>query len=251
MYALITGASSGIGMEIATLLAKRGYHLIIVARRKERLEELAQKIRHQYQVTVIPMSYDLSCKEQCFALFDACKPYNVTVLINSAGYGKVGYFPELPLDVELNMIDTNIASLHILTKLFINHMKKGRILNIASIAGFQPGPMLTTYSATKAYVLNFSLAVNYELKRHKRNIHISTLCPGPVATEFDKVAGTNFSLKSITAEECAREAVEGLFQKKDLIIPGTQMKFMHLASKFSPYKLLLPIEYLIQTRKLK
>jgi short-subunit dehydrogenase len=196
------------------------------------------------------MSYDLSEEENCYNLFEACKSYPISVVINSAGFGKVGYFPEIPLDSEIAMINTNIISLHILTKLFANTMKKGRILNVASMAGFQPAPTLATYSATKAYVLNFSVGVNYELKRNHRKVHISTLCPGPVATEFDLVAGANFSLHSITAKLCAKEAVDGLFKNKDIIIPSFQMKLIHCVTKLLPYRIILPIEYKLQTRKL-
>lgn len=250
MYALITGASSGIGKEIAKLLAQKGYHLILVARRIDRLDKLGKQLSHRYHIKTISKQYDLSIPSNCALLHKDCIDYPITVVINAAGFGKVGRFQDIPLEEELSMINTNLTSLTILTKLFINSMEKGRILNISSIAGFQPGPMLATYSATKSYVTNLSLAINYELKRHHKNIHISTLCPGPVSTEFDQVAGTNFSLKSISAKRCAQLAIDGLFKNKDLIIPSFTMKVMHVCSKLVPNALILPVEYVIQTKKL-
>jgi len=171
--------------------------------------------------------------------------------VNNAGFGKIGKFEEIPLEKELSMIRTNIIAPHVVTKLFLKSMKKGRILNVASIAGFQPDPMMATYGATKAYLINLSRALNYELKKQHRKIHISTLCPGPVDTEFDYVANSNFSLKYISAEQCVRIAIEGLFHNKELIIPNSRIKMLHLVSKLAPTRLVLPIGYLIQTSKLK
>ena len=251
MYALITGASSGIGKELAILLAKKGYNLILTARREKRLLHLKKSIESQYSVKVIVDSLDLSNVQSCISLHKTYKDYPITVLINGAGFGKVGNVTDIPLENELSMINTNITALHILTKLFSSTMKKGYILNIASIAAFQPGPYLATYSATKAYVANFSIALNYEMKRQKKQIHIATLCPGPVNTEFNKVAGTDFSLPSISAKKCAKLALYGLFHKKTVIIPSFPIKMSYLGSKFAPLALILPIEYKIQTKKLK
>lgn len=249
MYALITGASSGIGYEIAKLLAKRNYNLIIVARRLSRLEKMKTEFEQKYHVKVVPKECDVSKEENCYRLFEEVKEYKASVLINNAGFGKVGSLANIPIEEEISMIHTNIIALHILTKLFIQNTKKGYILNVASAAGFQPGPMMATYGATKSYVLNMSLAVNYELKKRKKEIHITTLCPGPVNTEFNQVAHSDFSLKSISAKRCAKEAIDGLFKKKDMVVPGKDIKLLRIASKLSPMKLILPIEYMIQTRK--
>lgn len=251
MYSLITGASSGIGKELSILLAQKGYDLILVARRKERLMKLKKSLEANFHIHVMIASYDLSKKESCFELYEKFKDFPITVLVNGAGFGKVGTISEIPLNDELDMIETNITAVHILSKLFSKSMKHGYILNIASIAAFQPGPHLATYSATKSYVANFSIALNYELKKEKKPIHVSALCPGPVNTEFNKVAGTNFSLPSISAKKCAKTALNGLFRKKPVIIPSLTIKMSYLGSKLSPLSLILPIEYMIQTAKLK
>lgn len=249
MYALITGASSGIGLEIAKELAKKKYNLILVARRYERLLELKKQLEAKYKIKVITKEYDISKEENCYRLFLEVKEYNVTVLVNNAGFGKIGYFDNIPLDVELDMVRTNIIAPHILTKLFIKEKKKGYILNVASMAGFQPGPVMATYGATKAYLLNLSLSVNYELRKCNKKISITTLCPGPVNTEFNKVANADFNLASISAKQCAKEAVHGLFKKRELVVPSINMKLLRIASKLAPLKLILPMEFRIQTKK--
>lgn len=249
MYALITGASSGIGLEIAKLLAKRKYNLILVARRHDRLLELKKQLEAKYKIKVITKECDISKEENCYQLFSEVKEYNVTVLVNNAGFGKIGYFDNIPLDVELEMLRTNIIAPHILTKLFIQEKKKGYILNVASMAGFQPGPVMATYGATKAYLLNLSLSVNYELRKCNKNISITTLCPGPVNTEFNQVANADFNLASISAKQCAKEAVHGLFKRQELVVPSVNMKLLRIASKFAPLKIILPMEFSIQTKK--
>lgn len=249
MYALVTGASSGIGMEISKLLAMKKYDLILVARREERLMKLKSDIENRYKINVIVKKVDLSKEKECIRLFNECEKYNIGILINNAGFGKVGNFEDIPLDTEINMIKTNIIAVHILTKLFIRKYEKGYILNIASIAAFQPGPLLSVYSATKSYVLNFSTAVNYELKKQKKDIYITTLCPGPVNTEFNEVAGADFNLKSINPKKCAKIALKGMFNKKNIVIPAFGIRLLHLGSKIAPYRLVLPVEYKIQSKK--
>lgn len=248
-YALITGASSGIGLEIARLLARRNYHLIIVARRIDRLETIKKELESKYPIQVITKEADLSKEKNSIQLFQEVKQYPIEVLVNNAGFGKVDRFLNVSLEEELDMIRTNIMAVHILMKLFMRRYGKGYILNVASLAGFQPGPMLSTYGATKAYVQNLSLALSYEAKKFHKNLYITTLCPGPVNTEFSKVAHADFALSSISAKRCAKEGVEGLFQKKTLVVPGKRMKLLRIASKFTPLKIILPIEYKIQTAK--
>lgn len=251
MYALVTGASSGIGQEMALLLAKRGYDLIIVARRTDRLEALKEKLCKKYKSTVLIMECDLSKEESVYQLFDSVKEYPIQVLINNAGFGKMGEFDIIPLKEELDMVRTNVLSLHILTKLFVTWYSEGYILNVASMAGFQPSPLMAAYGATKAYVWNLSMAINYELKRDKKNIHITTLCPGPVDTEFNQVANADFHLSSMSAKRCAEEAIRGMFAKRDLIVPGKRMNALRILTKFSPYQTILPVEYWIQSKKRK
>lgn len=249
MYALVTGASSGIGLEIAKLLARRRYNLILVARRENRLINLKKHLESKYNINVITKECDLSKEENCYQLFEDSKELDVRVLINNAGFGKIGYFDTIPLENELDMIRTNIIAPHILTKLFIKEKTEGFILNVASMAGFQPGPVMATYGATKAYLLNLSLSVNYELQRSNKSIHITTLCPGPVDTEFNKVANADFNLSSITARQCAKEAVRGLFERKEVVVPSINMKLLRIASKLAPLKIILPMEFRIQTKK--
>lgn len=251
MYAFITGASSGIGREISILLAKRGYHLILVARREERLKQLKKQLQKKWnKLEIIIEDCDISKQENCIHLFEKYQSYPITVVINNAGFGAVGNFTDISLEKELNMIQTNIRAVHIFTKLFSASMKKGYILNVASMAAFQPGPFLATYSATKSYVFELSMAINYELKRQGKSVHITTLCPGPVNTEFNAVAGADFALPSISAKACARQAVEGLFSKKDFVVPSLSMKVLHMLTKITPYSILLPVNYKIQTKKL-
>lgn len=251
MYALVTGASSGIGREIVKLLAEKKYNLIITARRAERLEELKKLITAKYGVEVIVKAMDLSVPENAEELHNECLNYDVKVVVNNAGFGKIGGFDKIPLNEEITMINTNITALHILTKLFSVSMEKGYILNVASMAAFLPGPKMAAYAATKAYVLSLSRAVNYELKKNKKDVFISTLCPGPVNTEFNDVANAHFNIKALDAKTCAKIAVKGLFNKKPVIIPGFIMKVTHFLAKILPVKFILPFEYKVQDNKTK
>lgn len=251
MYALITGATSGIGKEMTKILANTGYDLILVGRRQDRLDYMKMYFGKKYGTDVITFSYDLSEPANSYELFENVKDYDIDVVINAAGFGKVGYAIDSALEDDVDMINTNITSLHILTKLFAGHMYTGHILNVASIAAFQPGPYLATYSATKSYVLNYSLAVSYEMKKLGKDVKITTLCPGPVKTEFDDVAGTKFNLKSISAKQCAFEGICGMFEGKKVVIPSVKIKLARIGSKFAPMKMILPIEYFIQTSKMK
>lgn len=248
--ALITGASSGIGREMAKQLSERGFKVILAARRKERLEELAAELDGDSRVIVS----DVSTREGCEALYEAVKDENVTVLINNAGFGALGNFDELPLDTELRMIDTNITAVHILTKLFIKDFIKadrGYILNVASSAGLMAGgPLMATYYATKAYVVSLTSSISGELKARGSNVHISALCPGPVATEFNDVAGCDFGVEGISAEECARAGLEGLFRKSLIIVPGSGMKAAAALSKIAPRNVVLKVAGELQKKKI-
>ncbi len=250
MYALVTGATSGIGKEMAKLLANIGYDLVLVGRRENRLLYMQKYFSNKYGTDVITYALDLSNPENVVELFESCKELEITVVINAAGFGKVGYLTDTKLEDDINMIGTNIMALHILTKLFAEHMDYGHILNVASMAAFFPGPFLAQYSATKAYVLSLSKAVNYEMKKQGKYVKISALCPGPVDTEFNEVAGTNFALRSISAKKCAYIGLLGMFKGKSVIRPGIEMKAAGLVSRLSPDAVILPIEYMIQTKKL-
>lgn len=249
MYAVITGASSGIGREIALLLAKKGYHLILVARRRERLEKLKQYLEYHYPIVAECAPCDLSSRQACLDLCQTYSSYPVEILVNGAGFGKIGYITNQPVEEQLSMLDTNITAMHILSWHFARQMKKGYILNIASIAAFQPGPFLAVYGASKAYGASFSLALNYELRQQKSAVSVTTLCPGPVATEFNKVAGSSFSLPSISARRCAKEGLRGMFRKKRLVIPSLTTKASYLAVKLSPLSIVIPVTHRIQRSK--
>lgn len=249
--ALITGASSGIGREIAKNLSERGFKVILAARRKERLDELAESLQGEARV----IQCDLSQRSECQRLYDEVRDEKISVLINNAGFGAVGEFSEIPLETELQMIDTNITAAHILTKLFLKDFKeadRGYILNVSSTAGLLcGGPMMSTYYATKAYIVSFTSAIYEELRACGSNVHISALCPGPVDTEFNDVANCKFGVKSISAEECAKAAVEGMFMKELIIVPENTMKLACAAAKIVPRKAVLYLTKGIQEKKIK
>ena len=249
-YAVITGASSGIGTEFAKRLAKEGYPLVLVARRKDRLEELAQNLPTECMIKVA----DLSNMEACKKLMDDLKDLDIDVFINNAGFGYCGETVNIDDEIELNMIDLNVKSLHLLTKNVIKKMvanNKGYILNVASSAGLLPaGPYMSTYYATKAYVTSFTRGVAEELRQKKSNVYIGCLCPGPVDTEFNKVANVEFSLKGITASYCANYAITQMFKKKITIVPGLQMKVVTFFSRFAPVNLCIRIGAKQQKKKI-
>lgn len=250
MKALITGASSGIGQDMARYLAAKGYDLILVARRKSNLNNLKKEL--STNVKVIP--FDLTEMDNLEQLYNEVSKENIDVLINNAGFGLMGEFSETDLDTELKMIDLNIRAVHYLTKKFINDFIKrdyGYILNVASSAAFMAGPKLSTYYATKNYVCRLTEAIYQELKMNNSNVHISALCPGPVDTEFNKVANATFHTKSLSSEYVAKYAIDKMLKNKLIIIPSLQMKLMIFLTRFIPRKLLLRITYGIQDKKLQ
>ena len=249
MKALITGASSGIGADMARVLVDEGYEVILVARRKTKLEKLAKELGDKARVIVM----DISSTYNCMELYKEVKKENIDILINNAGFGMCGYFNETSLDKELD-IDLNIKSLHTLTKLFMKDFIKkdqGYILNVASSAGFMPGPLMATYYGTKNYVVSFTSALYEELKKLNSNVSVSCLCPGPVETEFNKVARVKFSIKGANSMDVAKYAIKKMFDEKLIIVPTFKMKLALFFSKFIPRKLLLKMTYKIQEKKTK
>ena len=249
MKALVTGASSGIGKEIAYYLASLGIDLIIVARNKENLE----KIKKDVNVNVKIITMDLIIRDNVFKLYDMVKKDDIDILINNAGFGLFGTFDETDLDREMEMIDLNVTTYHILTKLFlIDFLKKdsGYILNVCSSAGFMAGPRLSTYYATKNYITKLTLAINEELRQKGSNVSISALCPGPVNTNFNKVAHGKFAINEISPKYVAKLGIDKMFKKKMLIVPTFKMKLTLFFSRFAPLRLQLIIAYHIQGRKL-
>lgn len=249
MKALVTGASSGIGREIAIYLTSLNIDLIIVARNKKELEKIKEKVN----VDVKIITLDLIKKENVYKLYDLVKNNNIDILVNNAGFGLFGLFNETDLDRELEMIDLNVTTYHILTKLFLKDFVKkdnGYILNVCSSAGFMAGPRLSTYYATKNYITKLTMAINEELRQMKSNVSISALCPGPVNTNFNKVANGDFSIKEISPKLVAKLAVDKMFKRKMLIIPTFKMQCAVFFTRFIPYRLQLIIAYHIQGKKL-
>lgn len=250
MLALITGASSGMGRDMARVLANYGYDLILVARREDRLKELAKELK----VNVRTVKLDLAFEKSVYKLYDSFKNEKIDILINNAGFGLFGEFYKTDLDTELKMIDVNIKAYHILTKLFLQDFIKrdqGYILNVCSSAGFMAGPRLSTYYATKNYITKLTMAINEELRVMKSNVVISALCPGPVATEFNKVAHGTFSIREADSYKVSEYAIKKLFKRKMLIVPTVMMKITLFFNRFAPYRLSLMIAYHIQKRKMK
>ncbi len=250
MKALITGASSGLGADFAKLLHKKGFELILTARRYDRLESLKSELGDNVSL----ISCDLSKKEGAYELYEKVKNEKIDLIINNAGFGAFGAFFETDIERELEMIELNISSLHILTKLFLKDFKKegkGYILNVASVAGLMPGgPLMATYYATKAYVVSLTNGIYAELKRDGVPIRICALCPGPFDTEFNSVAGVKFSVLPMKSEEVAKYALKKLFKgKKNVIIPGMTIKLTNFIRRFMPTKLLLLCTYKIQKKK--
>ena len=248
MKALITGASSGIGRDIARELSKRGYELILVSRDIERLN----RVKEQLKTKVETVSVDLSVAENCIKLHERFR--DIDLLVNNAGFGDCGKFTETKLDKELKMIDTNIVAYHILTKLYLQDMKernRGRILNVASIAGFMPGPLMATYYATKSYVVRLSESIREELRREKSKVQISILFPGPVDTNFNKVADVQFALKGLSSQYVAKYAINEMIKGKFYIVPGTKIKLAKFASKITPSNIVARVSYNMQKRKIQ
>ena len=235
--ALITGASSGIGRDIAKELARRGYDIIVVARKKEKLEELKNEVNAS--VEVIPMDNRVGY---------------VDILVNNAGFGVFGKFIATDLDREIQLINTNVMAVHVLTKLFLKEMVKknsGYILNVSSIAGHLPGPLMDAYYASKSYVFVLSESINEELKKDRLNVKVATLNPGPVRTNFNNVANVKFSMNSLSSDYVAKYTVDKLLKGKTDITPGVDIKILRVLAKIVPDNILSKFVYVRQKRKEK
>ena len=248
MKALVTGATSGIGHDMTRYLVSLGYKVFAVGRNRERLDE----IQNEFKDNVKTIELDISSKENCYNLYNQLKEENIDFVINNAGFGIFGEFTETDLERELNLINTNIVAVHILTKLFLKDMVKrdsGRILNVASIAGMAPGPLMASYYASKAYVIRLTEGVYEELKKQHSNVTISTLCPGPVATNFNNVANVKFSMKALPSEFVAKYAINNAIKGRLIIVPGFGIKALRILNKISPDKLTMKVIYKNQKRK--
>jgi len=222
--ALITGASSGIGKELARIHASKKGDLILVARRIDELEKLKSELQEKYKVKIWVLEQDLTAKDAARKVYDFTKNQQLEIdyLINNAGFGGHGFFIDRPIEKDLEMIRLNVSALVELSHLFLQDMKKrksGKILNTASTAAFFPGPLQATYFATKAFVVSFSKALAHELKPH--NITVTALCPGPVKTEFEITAGmTGGSLfdKAASAQFTAEKGYRAMERGKVICI---------------------------------
>lgn len=246
MKVLITGASSGIGRDLAKVLSNNYDEMILVGRDKERLEDLKKDINNS---NVKIVSTDLSNVDNCIKLYNDNK--DIDLLINNAGFGDCGWFDDTDLNNDLNMINTNIVALHTLTKLYLGDMKKrnsGHILDVASIAGFMAGPLMATYYATKNYVVRLSEAIRVELKKDKSNVKISVLCPGPVNTKFNKRANVKFSLKGMESMDVAKYTVKHL--NKFYIVPGFGVKFTRFISHLLSSNIMAKFCFNMQKKKI-
>ena len=246
MKALITGTSSGIGKDMSLYLASKGFDLVLVSRDKEKLEEVAKEIKTKTEI----IAMDLSIEKNCLKLYENVK--NIDILINNAGFGTFGSFTETDLTLELNMINTNVCAVHILTKLYLQDMKKkneGHILNVASIAGFMPGPLMATYYASKAYVFKLTESIYEELNKEKSKVSISCLCPGPIETNFLKTANVKFKAKNMSSKYVAQYAIDNMLKGKRIIVPGFNNKCIRILSKIIPDKLIAKVIYNVQERR--
>lgn len=246
--ALVTGASSGIGRDMAIELGRRGYDVILVARDKEKLQETASRIQTNSKIIV----KDLSNIQNCKNIYEETKGEGIDILINNAGFGVHGKFVDTNLEKELDMIQTNITAVHILTKLFLKDMverNSGHILNVASMAAFAPGPLMSAYYASKAYVYRLSEGIKTELKKNNSDVKISVLCPGPVRTNFNKVAGVDFAAPSLSSDYVAKYAIRKMLKNKFSIVPGNFMKLTRILEKIVPHNLVSNISYFVNYRK--
>jgi uncharacterized protein len=247
--ALITGASGGIGYELAKLLAKDHHNLVLVARNGPRLGQIADELQRQFGIKVTTVALDLTEPDSPRSLFAQLQSDGIAVdiLINNAGYGKFGEFAAIPVEDSLGQIQLNITALTYLTRLFLGPMlerRSGKIMNVASTAGFQPGPLMAVYYATKAYVISFSEALANEMAG--KGVSVTCLCPGATETDFAARAGNDKtrlfkSLRPMDAKTVARVGYRGLLKGKTLVIPGLRNWLVAESVRFSPRKLVTAI----------
>ncbi|HEY2011975.1 MAG TPA: SDR family oxidoreductase [Bryobacteraceae bacterium] len=244
--ALITGASSGIGAELARVCASDGYGLILVARRVDRLAELAAGLAKTYGIQARALAADLSDPAAPQEIFEQTRSDRVEILINNAGFGLRGPFAQTDWAVEARLIQVNVTSLVHLTKLYLPEMlrrREGRILNVASTAAFVPGPLMAMYYASKAFVLSFSESVANEVKGS--GVTVTVLCPGPTRSEFGEAAGISdsklFKGAMMQADEVARIGYRAMMAGKAEVIAGARNRWMMLGTRLAPRTMLAAV----------
>jgi uncharacterized protein len=236
--ALITGASSGIGADLARVFAREGHDLVLVARSRDRLDALAQEVRDAHGATAEVFPADLSAPGAARTIRERVAQDGVDVLVNNAGFGLHGAFVELDPGRQLEMIQVNLVALTELTRLFLPDMvrrREGRILNVSSVAAFQPGPLMAVYCATKAYVLSFSEALSQELRGS--GVTVTCVAPGATATGFGDVAGMSGARlfrRAMTSREVAERAYAALARGSALVVPGLRNRLISASVRFVP-----------------
>jgi short-subunit dehydrogenase len=253
---LITGASSGIGLELAKLFARDGYDLVLVARRREKLETLGQELVRKHGIRSRAIAADLADAEAPAEILRQLTEASVAVdvLVNNAGFGELGPFANIDLETERQMIEVNVTALTVLTKLFLPGMlarRRGRIMNVASTAGFAPGPLMAVYYATKAYVISLSEALAEELRGS--GVTVTVLCPGPTITGFQAVAHMQsallFRLPGVMdAPAVATAGYEGLMRGKRMVVPGLLNRVLPLVIRVSPRAVVVRVARLFQEK---
>ena len=248
-FAVITGASSGLGAEFARQLAAQGYALLLVARRTDRLRALAAALPAPCEV----FPADLAQRSECERLLQALQGRRIDLFINNAGFGDCGYFLRTDLEKDLAMLDVNVRAVHILTKRVAQMLQRqggGALLNVGSAAGLLPGgPYMAAYYATKAYVVSLTTALAEELRAQRSPVQVACLCPGPVDTEFNTVANVRFALPGISAAYCVRCALAGLRRGRTVIVPGPLVAAGTALSRLLPRRALLRLTARQQKRK--
>ena len=253
--ALITGASTGIGRELATLLAARGYHVVLVARDAQKLTELARTLERQFHVKTTVRPHDLTVASAPDDLVTSLASDGLTIslLVNNAGFGIYGPFAESNLQEQLQIIQLNLVALTHLTHRLVPSMlakRQGRILNVASTAAFQPGPLMAVYYATKAYVLSFSEALANELEGS--GVTVTALCPGPTRTPFQDRAGvttTRLARRSMEARPVAEAGLRGLFTGQPVVVPGLRNRLLALSVRLLPRSVVTRVVRRVQQRR--
>lgn len=248
MKALVTGASSGIGYSIARYLSKIGYDLIIVARRKDCLENLKRECNTKVKI----IDLDLSIISNMYKLYELTKEDDIDLLVNNAGVGLYGEFYDIDVSKEIGMLNLNVIATDVLTKLYLKDMvskNSGKILNVSSVLGFMPGPLMSSYYASKAYITSMSRAINTELKMKRINVVVSTLCAGAVDTNFNSDLGVSFFIPPSNSQKVAEYTIEKLMKNKEIIIPGVFNKFTYVLNKIIPINISKYLLYITQNGK--
>ena len=253
--ALITGASSGIGLDLANIFARDGHNVVLVARSEAKLRELAAELESRHRIAARVVVADLARTHAPQRVADAVKGLAIEFLINNAGYGVAGKFVETDLEAELEMIQVNVTALTHLTKLFLPAMVargRGRVLNVASTASFQPGPLMAVYYATKAYVLSFSEAIAEELSG--TGVTVTALCPGPTATGFQDAAAINdlrllSVLKKMPSRAVAEAGYKAMMRGKRVVVTGAVNKLLAQSIRVSPRRLVTKLAKKLQEKK--